>query len=277
MFGNPVAQAVIRPPGSPLIVGDFRVTATFGQIDDAHPTPHIGVDIGNGKCGEPILAMEDGPVSFAGLIVTSLGSAKVVRVKHPQFSDATWESGYAHLNTIEVKVGQLLTRGQRLGTLGMTGSTACHLHIGMKRNGVEVDSWPLLDQNGVDMLKGTLPRRINNRKGLVLSDNTRFRAGPTLADEILAEFPKDTEIIPTYSVVGETVNGQSRWYAAIALAGQDRKLGYFNLSTIGPLVAIEVTGHSDQELADAAKKGAHLAADSVSQAAVAEATKYPGG
>jgi hypothetical protein len=159
----------------------------------------------------------------------------------------------------------------------MTGSTACHLHIGMKRNGVEVDSWPLLDQNGVDMLKGTLPRRINNRKGLVLGDNTRFRAGPTLADEILAEFPKDTEIIPTYSVVGETVNGEVRWYAAIALTSKGRELGYLHVSTLGPLVAIEVSGHSDQELADAAKKGAHLAADSVSHAALAEAAKYPGG
>jgi hypothetical protein len=36
-FGNPV-KGPIRPPGSPFIRGNFRVTARFGQIHADHPT-----------------------------------------------------------------------------------------------------------------------------------------------------------------------------------------------------------------------------------------------
>ena len=144
-LGNPVA-GLIRPPGSPVILGSFRVTATFGAIDAFHPANnpdgthgHQGVDIGNGKLGDPILAMADGKVAFSDLI----GAAKVVRIDHT----GGYQSGYAHLATIETKKGLLVKRGQRIGTLGSTGATAAHLHLGLKRNGVEIDSWPLLDQN----------------------------------------------------------------------------------------------------------------------------------
>jgi len=140
-YGNPTV-GYIRPPGSPLIAGNFRVTAAFGVIDPSHPTPHGGVDIGNMKCGDPIFACADGKVTLAGLI----GDAKVVRIAHPQFPGE--ETGYAHLATIlaNIKVGVLVKRGQQIGTLGTTGATACHLHLGLKLNGVSVDIWPKLDQ-----------------------------------------------------------------------------------------------------------------------------------
>jgi len=135
-FGNPVV-GYIRPPGSPVIVGSFRVTATFAEHVASGRGP--GIDIGNGRCGDPIFALHSGLVTFAGLI----GAAKVVRI---DFTDGIHQSGYAHLDTINVKVGQRVTRGQMIGTLGMTGADACHLHLGMKKSGVEVDSWPMLEQ-----------------------------------------------------------------------------------------------------------------------------------
>ena len=140
-YGNPTV-GYIRPPGSPIRVGSFRVTAPFGSIDPSHPTPHGGVDIGNGKCGDPIFACADGKVTLAG----KLGDAVVVRIAHPQFPGE--ETGYAHLATIQVgiKLGVLVKRGQQIGTLGMTGATACHLHLGLKLNGASVDIWPKLEQ-----------------------------------------------------------------------------------------------------------------------------------
>jgi len=140
-YGNPTV-GYIRPPGSAVIVGNFRVTAPFGSIDPSHPTPHGGVDIGNGKCGDPIFACADGKVTLAGLI----SDAKVVRIAHPLFPGE--ETGYAHLAAIlaTIKVGVLVKRGQQIGTLGMTGATACHLHMGLKLNGTSVDIWPKLDQ-----------------------------------------------------------------------------------------------------------------------------------
>lgn len=137
MYGNPVV-GYIRSRGVNPSPGEFVVTSTFAE-HVASGRGH-GVDIGNGRCGDPIFAMADGKVTLAGLV----GDAKVVRIAHPAFPG--YESGYAHLATIGVKLGQIVKRGEQIGTLGATGATACHLHLGTKRNGVEVDSWPLLDQ-----------------------------------------------------------------------------------------------------------------------------------
>jgi murein DD-endopeptidase MepM/ murein hydrolase activator NlpD len=237
-FGNPVAGR-IRPPGSPFVVGIFRVTAKFGQIDNDHPTPHQGVDIGDGKPGgEPILAMADGTVSLAGL----LGTAKVVRIRHPQFGEIEKiESGYAHLATIDVKLKQKVTRGQRIGTLGKTGATAFHLHLGVKRKGTEIDGWPLLEQNQEgEMLKGTNPVRVDNRRGLVLLDHTRFRSSPFIeAANVIREFRKDTVIAPDFIVDGGPANGSVKWYGVWGDTPNGKQFGYMHLTTIGQLEPIE--------------------------------------
>lgn len=138
MFGNPVV-GYIASEGSVVDAGAFRVTATFAEHVASGRGP--GIDLGNGRCGDPIFAMHDGTVTLAGL----LGQAKVVRIMAP---DGINESGYAHLASIlpGIVKGKKVLRGQQIGTLGSTGATACHLHLGYKRNGVESDSWPLLDQ-----------------------------------------------------------------------------------------------------------------------------------
>ena len=169
MYGNPVAGR-IRPPGSPLIVGDFRVTSTF--VEHVASGRGEGVDIGNGRCGDPVLAMADGTVTMAGL----LGPANVVRIAHPQFHGH--ESGYAHLATIEVNVGRSVRRGDRIGTIGKTGASACHLHLGLKRNGVEIDSWPLLDQNrqaGVPQNESMEDSVNEHLKGMTFTPNRKVR------------------------------------------------------------------------------------------------------
>jgi len=128
------------------------VTSTFAAHVASGRGP--GIDFGNTQCGANVLAMAAGTVSLAGY----LGTAKVVRVRH----SATTESGYAHLATITVKVGQIVKRGQKLGTVGKTGATACHLHGGFKVSGVERDFWPLLDQNQKYV---TVNAGVNIRKG----------------------------------------------------------------------------------------------------------------
>ena len=134
VFANPVV-GYIAPKGPHD--GTFHVTSTFAEHVASGRGP--GVDMGNGACGAPIFAVASGTVSLAGL----LGGAKVVRIAHA----GGYESGYAHLASIKVVKGQSVKYGQQIGTLGTTGATACHLHLGMKLNGVEIDSWPLLIQN----------------------------------------------------------------------------------------------------------------------------------
>lgn len=233
MFGNPVGGR-IRPPGSPVVIGSFRVTSTFEE--------HVasgrgeGTDIGNGRCGAPILAIADGEVTLAGLI----GQSKVVRIAHPQFPGH--ESGYAHLESVRrgLKVGDRVNRGDRIGRLGRTGADACHLHLGLKLNGVEIPSWPLLEQNMEgDMLKGTVVRRIVNRQTKTLGDGTRLRPRPGTADEPLAVFPAGFVFMPSFLVKGGLANGSRRWYGGWALTDRGTEFGYMSETVLGQLRRIE--------------------------------------
>ena len=248
-FGNPVA-GFIRPPGSPFIFGSFRVTATFGQIDADHPAlnpdgthGHQGVDIGNGEPGgEPILAMADGQVSMAQF----LGDARVVRIKHPQFRG--YESGYAHLATMDVRKDAIVKRGDRIGTLGKSGATQFHLHIGMKLDRREVDSWPLLEQNQeIDMLKGTLIKRIHNAQTTTSGDGTRFRPSPGTAEPPLTQYPKDTAFTPDFLVEGGLALGSKRWYGGWGITPRGTEFGYISEMVLNPLAPIEVGVPVDDE------------------------------
>jgi hypothetical protein len=141
-FVNPVVGPIhdeswVRPATSL----EFKVTSTFAQHVASGRGP--GIDVANGHCGGPILAMADGVVSMA--TVDSIG-VSIVRVRHPQWPG--YESGYCHMPLpFEVAVGQVVKASQRIATVGAKGASACHLHGGCKYNGVEVDWWPFLIQN----------------------------------------------------------------------------------------------------------------------------------
>lgn len=65
-----------------------------------------------------------------------------VRVTHKHGNDV-YETIYAHLNTINVKAGDYVFRGQELGKMGSTGnSTGTHLHLTLKKNGNIINPSP---------------------------------------------------------------------------------------------------------------------------------------
>ena len=119
------------------------------------------------------------------------------------------------------------------------------------------------------MLKGTNPVPIFNRKGSVKGDNTRFRAGPSTADAILAEYDVPTEVAPLYVVDGAAVAGNVKWYALLGNTAKGKELGYLHVSTVSELVPIEA-GYSEKDLDDAKK----VAANVVSAASDAAASKF---
>lgn len=170
LFGNPVKQAVIRPPGSPAISGNFRVTQDFGPTSlSAEPSItwpggegisagfhahfHKALDLGNRQCGAEVRAAAKGIVRKAGKL--NDGNIHVI-LDHGD----GWASAYLHLASEDVAVGQAVAKGAKLGVVGTTGnSTACHLHFAIKSgvdfglsffsnaNGKWRDPWPRLEQN----------------------------------------------------------------------------------------------------------------------------------
>ena len=96
---------------------------------------HNGADIG-GKCGQPIWATQSGTVTKVAPAGYNGGSGHNVRIDHGDINGADIETAYLHMDAIQVQVGQKVTKGERIGTVGSTGlSTACHLHLTLYKNG----------------------------------------------------------------------------------------------------------------------------------------------
>jgi murein DD-endopeptidase MepM/ murein hydrolase activator NlpD len=93
---------------------------------------HLGVDYA-APTGTPVRSVGDGTVDFAGW---QNGYGNVVQIRHA--GDRT--TVYAHLSRIDVKKGQRVEQGQRVGAVGATGwATGPHLHFEFRVNGQHQD------------------------------------------------------------------------------------------------------------------------------------------
>jgi len=116
-----------------------------------HPILHIwrmhdGDDIG-GTCGQPIWAAQSGTVTKAEMGYNG-GSGNNVWIDNGDINGVDVASGYLHMRSYSVKVGQYVDKGDVIGYVGSTGlSTACHLHFSIKKNGVESDPMEYIGWN----------------------------------------------------------------------------------------------------------------------------------
>lgn len=123
----PTATAFDWPVGAPDGEG-YWDAQPFGK------NRHLGADL-NADDGrifrDPVVAVADGCVVFAQDIWRGWGN--VVRVVHVLPSGEVVESLYAHLDRIDVQVGDLVTRGAPLGTVGDAhGRYGPHLHLELR-------------------------------------------------------------------------------------------------------------------------------------------------
>ena len=95
---------------------------------------HAGMDIASaGIINQPVISAKDGIVTYAGVMG---GYGNLVEVKH----DENLTTRYAHLNSIQVTIGQSVEGGQVVGNVGSTGnSTGPHLHYETIYKGKQVD------------------------------------------------------------------------------------------------------------------------------------------
>jgi murein DD-endopeptidase MepM/ murein hydrolase activator NlpD len=92
-----------------------RITSGFSMR--MHPIlnswrAHKGVDYG-APSGAPVRTVGDGQVEFAG---TMSGYGNVIEIDHGKGNSTL----YAHLSHIDVRKGQRVERGQRIGAVGST-------------------------------------------------------------------------------------------------------------------------------------------------------------
>jgi murein DD-endopeptidase MepM/ murein hydrolase activator NlpD len=112
-----------------------RVTSGFAMR--FHPIlqtlrAHRGVDYG-APHGTAVRSVGDGVVEFAGW---QNGYGNVVKVQHGKERSTL----YAHLSRMDVRKGQAIEQGQRIGAVGATGwATGPHLHFEFQINGQHVD------------------------------------------------------------------------------------------------------------------------------------------
>ena len=155
--GFGIAEAIVRQmgdrqpvaPAEPLtpILGDLRRTSAFGPR--IHPITgvhhhHTGVDYA-APTGTPVRSVLDAEVVFAG---PKGGYGQLVELRH---ADGT-TTRYAHLDRIDVSLGQRLERGELLGTVGSTGqSTGPHLHFEVRQGGQPIDPEPFLKAQGAGL------------------------------------------------------------------------------------------------------------------------------
>lgn len=125
-----------------LPLASYQLTATFGQYG-LWASYHTGLDF-NGNSGDPIMAVANGTVTSTGYD-GAYGNKTVVTL-----DDGT-EIWFCHQTNIYVSVGDRVTGGEVIGTVGATGNvTGSHLHLEVRPGGGgPVDPFQAFVEHGI--------------------------------------------------------------------------------------------------------------------------------
>lgn len=91
-----------------------------------------------GKAGDPVFAVADGRVVYAGSGLRGYGN--LVIIKH----NNTYLTAYAHNRAMLVEQDQVVRKGQRIAEMGSTESDTVKLHFEVRKLGKPVDPAKLL-------------------------------------------------------------------------------------------------------------------------------------
>jgi len=126
-----------------------RISSIFGLkrfFNKQARRPHSGLDIATAE-GTPIKAIEAGTVIESG---NFFFSGNMVYIDHGQGIISL----YAHMNSISIKTGDSISKGQIIGTVGETGRvTGPHLHLAIIANQTLID--PILVLPNLNIAKNT--------------------------------------------------------------------------------------------------------------------------
>lgn len=102
-----------------------KIISSYGPKKDGLHNDGVNIQAPRGSA---VLSADNGVVVYAGNEIK--GSGNLILVRH----DNRWMTAYAHLDKIDVTRGQVLKRGQAIGTVGSTGSVdRPQLHFEVRR------------------------------------------------------------------------------------------------------------------------------------------------
>lgn len=131
----PFWRADFHWPATGRISTHFGSQRVYGDVPASY---HGGMDIA-APHGTPVTSPIPGVVRLAAGPFALEGNLIIIDHGRGLFS------AMMHLSKINVKVGDIVAQGQKIGAIGSTGrSTGPHLHWGMTWNGVKVDPEALL-------------------------------------------------------------------------------------------------------------------------------------
>jgi murein DD-endopeptidase MepM/ murein hydrolase activator NlpD len=131
-----VSFGFTKKPSKPAIskslvfpVAGYRsnIGSFWGDVRDGGKRKHRGIDIFARK-GTPVVAISDGIIVAKGNTPRGGKTLWLQSTSHP------WTVYYAHLDEHKVRRGQIVKKGQVIGTVGKTGNartTPPHLHFGI--------------------------------------------------------------------------------------------------------------------------------------------------
>ncbi len=113
-----------------------RISGVYGSqriLGGVPKAPHLGLDVA-AQAGEPVTAPADGTVRLAHGPFLLEGNLIMLDHGHGLVS------AFLHLSRIDVREGQHVARGERLGLVGMTGrATGPHLHWALSWRSARLD------------------------------------------------------------------------------------------------------------------------------------------
>ena len=166
---RPTALEIVEFGGDNLGFETMRVTSPFGERPDplfpehsnTRTVFHDGLDIGNHRQGDEVVAAAGGKVIAEGALLHPWSM--------PAPAGSEWVGGnygglmvvidhgsktfsvYAHLRKTLVKARDEVTAGKRIGEVGDTGAAKdrAHLHFGILVDGERIDPWPQIIIGGL--------------------------------------------------------------------------------------------------------------------------------
>lgn len=129
LYGNdflPSGTTFYRPTASGRISSNYGWRTLYGK-----PNMHAAIDIST-PIGTPVYAVASGRVAKVKIWDGKKKDGGTEVIIHHKIGGKTYTSYYAHLSTVNVSVGTIVTKDTIIAKSGNTGnSTGPHLHLGL--------------------------------------------------------------------------------------------------------------------------------------------------